>query len=147
MYADALVQILGQKALSSDIKLPGGTGKVPYALRSEMGEAIANLLVSDGHHNEIYDIVGSQSYSYEDIAKELQKISGLKIQYKDISEEQFSTNLRNIGFPDFAIYLHAGTIKDIKNHQYEIKSSALQELLGRPTAGITDFLKEIFNLK
>jgi NAD(P)H dehydrogenase (quinone) len=144
MYADALLQILGQNALKQTISLPGGNGKVPYALRKEMGEAIANLLVQKGHENKVYNITGSQSYSYEEIAKELSNITNTTIDYISIEEQDFVKTLQEIGFPEFAIYLHAGTIKDIKNKQYEIEDQSLETLLGRPTATLQEFIKELF---
>lgn len=146
MYADALVQILGENGLNQDINLPGGNGKVPYALRREMGEATANLLLQDKKENTIINITGSQAFSYEDIAKEISEITGKQIKYNNINKDDFQAKLKQIGFPDFAIYLHAGTILDIKNHQYEIESKALETLLGRPTASKEVFLKELFNL-
>ena len=144
MYADALTQILGENALNQNIVLPGGNGKVPYALRREMGEATANVLVQEGHENKVYNITGSQSYSYEEIAKELSNQSGKMINYVNADEQEFVQNLQEIGFPEFAIYLHAGTIKDIKNNQYEIEEKTLETLLGRPTATVQEFIKELF---
>lgn len=144
MYADALSQILGPNGLHQDISLPGGSGKVPYAMRREMGEATANLLLQDGHENKIYNITGSHAYSYQDLVDQFNKMGAENLAYHDISEEDFIKALQNAGFPDFAIYLHAGTIADIKNHQYEIVDSTMETLLGRPTANAQEFLKEIF---
>lgn len=144
MYADALTQILGENALNQNIVLPGGNGKVPYALRREMGEATANVLVQVGHENKVYNITGSQSYSYEEIAKELSSQSGKMINYMNADEQEFVQNLQEIGFPEFAIYLHAGTIKDVKNNQYKIEEKTLETLLGRPTATVQEFIKELF---
>jgi NAD(P)H dehydrogenase (quinone) len=146
MYADALTQIVGPNVLTQGINLPGGNGKVPYALRREMGEATANLLLQEGHENKIYDITGSQSFDYAEVAETLSKLSGNMVTYNNISEEDFRNMLKQIGFPDFAIYLHAGTIYDIKTHQYEIESKTLEELLGRPTASLEQFIKELFNI-
>lgn len=147
MYADALNQILGSNGLNQNINLPGGTGKVPYALRSEMGEATANLLLQDNHQNITYNINGSQAYSYSDLVREFKNISSKELIYNDISEESFTEGLKLAGFPDFAIYLHAGTIADIKNHQYEITDKTMEYLLGRPTANAQKFLKEVFKIK
>ena len=146
MYADALTQILGENALKQDINLPGGNGKVPYALRREMGEGTANLLLQNNHENKIYNIVGNKEYGYQDIANVLSNLSGKSIKYNDISEDDLKNTLKQIGLPDFAIYLHLGTLYDIKTHQYEIENKTLEELLGRPTASIEEFLKELFNI-
>lgn len=145
MYADALLQLLGPGALEHNIYLPGGKGRVPYALRREMGEAIAHVLVQQGHENVIYNIVGSHSYSYEDVAKGLQELSGSAVIYHDISEEMYISHLKKSGFPDFDIYLRTGTVKDIKQAEYDICNKTLEGLLGRPTASLKDFLREVFN--
>lgn len=144
MYADALTQILGPNGLNQDINLPGGTGKVPYALRREMGEATANLLMQKNKKSTIYNITGSQAFSYSDLIEAFKKINSKELVYNDISVEKFTKDLHNIGMPDFAIYLHAGTLADIKNHQYEISDNTMESLLGRPTATAQEFLKEIF---
>ena len=146
MYADALAQILGENAINQDINLPGGNGKVPYALRREMGEATANLLLQDGHENKTYNITGPQNFGYQEIATALSNFTGKTIKYNDISEADLKSFLNQIGFPDFAIYLHSGTIYDIKMHQYELESNMLETLLGRSTASLNDFIKELFNL-
>lgn len=144
MYADALTQILGPNVLAEGIHLPGGNGKVPYALRKEMGEATANLLLQDGHENKTYEITGSQSYGYAEVAAALCKVTGKAVEYNDISEEDFQSALKKLGFTDFAVYLHSGTIYDIKSQQYEIESKTLEGLLGRPAASLEDFIKELY---
>lgn len=146
MYADALSQILGPDGLTPHICLPAGKGSVPYVLRREMGEAIANLLTQTGHENKTYQIVGPKSYGFKDIAKALKAITGKEIGYSDISEENFVAILKNNRFSDFSIYLHAGTIRDIKMSQYEIESNTLESLLGRPAATLNELLIEVFRL-
>ena len=146
MYADALIQILGEESLLHGIHLPGGEGKVPYALRREMGEATANLLLQEGHENKTYDFTGSHSYGYKEIAEGLSTITGNKVEYTAISADDFKHLLQKIGLPDFLIYLHVGTLYDIKTKQYEVESRVLEKLLGRPTASLEEFLKELFNL-
>lgn len=69
MYTDAIPLIVGESVFEQGLFLPGGNGKVPYVLRREMGEAIANLLVQDHHENKTYNITGDVAYSYEDIAQ------------------------------------------------------------------------------
>lgn len=147
MYADAIPQIVGHDVVEGGIFLPGGEGKVPYALRREMGEGIANLLLQDGHENKTYDITGSNSYSYNDIAQELSLILNKSIKYIDADAKTFANILKKSGVPEFAIYLLAGTVYDIKEHQYEIESNILESLLGRPTASLNQFLREVYDIK
>ena len=52
LYADVIPMFIGEKVLETGIFFPAGTGKVPFALRSEMGEAAANVLTGEGHENK-----------------------------------------------------------------------------------------------
>ncbi len=64
--------------------------------------------------------------------------------YNDISTDIYHQQLKERGFTDFAIYLHSGTIKDVRNGLYEIVDETMEKLLGRPTATLSDSLREFF---
>ena len=147
MYGDALPEIIGPQWAQNGIQLPGGNGKVPYALRRELGEATANLLLQDGHAMQTYDITGNQAYSYADVAAALSAITGQSLPYQDIPAEAFAQQLQSIGLPDFLVYLTAGTVRDVKEHQYEVQSNMLQTLLGRAPADLPSMLREVFQLR
>lgn len=147
MYADAMPEIIGSAWPQHGIRLPGGNGKVPYALRREMGEATGNLLLQSGHEGKTYNITGSASYSYQEIAKTLSQLSGQPILYEDVDPEVFKQQLQAIGLPEFLIYLTAGTVQDIKDYQYEVHSDTLRQLLGREPAGLQAMVQEVFMLK
>lgn len=147
MYADAMPEIIGPVWPRYGIRLPGGNGKVPYALRREMGEATGNLLLQSGHEGNTYNITGSASYSFQDIAQTLGQLSGQPILYEDVDPEAFKQQLQAIDLPEFLIYLTAGTVQDIKDHQYEVHSDTLRQLLGREPAGLQAMMQEVFTLK
>ncbi|WP_309571992.1 NmrA family NAD(P)-binding protein, partial [Deinococcus sp.] len=47
LYMDAIPQFVGDRVFETGITLPAGEGRVAFALRSEMGEAIANALAAE----------------------------------------------------------------------------------------------------
>lgn len=144
MYAEAIPQIAGPKALAEGIFLPGGEGRVPYALRAEMGEAAANLMVQDGHEGKTYNITGNAALSYADIAAGLSRMTGRNLPYQNIPEEALRDGMRAAGVPEFVIWLTIGTVQDIKAGQYEIASRDLEHLLGRAPKSPDEMLKTIF---
>jgi NAD(P)H dehydrogenase (quinone) len=146
MYAEAIPQIAGPRALTEGIFLPGGGGRVPYALRSEMGEATANLLLQEGHLDRIYNIAGSNAWSYADVAAALSRLTQRNLVYQDILENSLRQGLSSAGVPEFVIWLTLGTVKDIKDGQYDIGSRDLESLLGRAPAPLDDMLRAVFNL-
>lgn len=149
MYSEAIPQIIGEQALDTGIYIADGEGKVPYALREELGEATANLLVQYGlenheHANKTYDLVGSHAYRYQDIAQILSEIKAETVAYQAVESEEYRDHLLKIGLPEFLVYLTHGTVLDIQQQQYQIDSPILEQLLGRKTAPLKDYLKRIY---
>lgn len=146
LYTDGIQMFAGDKVFETGIFLPAGYGKVPYALRNEMGEAIANVVLQDGHLNKTYMITGNSMYSYDDVAKQLTKLSGNEVNYTNAEEQTFLDAIAHAGLPDFIVSLIVGFSKDIKNSLYEIESDDLKLLLNRQPAALDVALKEIYQL-
>ncbi|HET7002421.1 MAG TPA: SDR family oxidoreductase [Puia sp.] len=136
----------GEKILKTGIFLPTGDGKVPFALRREMGEAAANVLLQNGHENKTYEITGTMLHSYEDVARELSALSGQTVRYTDADPSVFATKIKDFGLPEIVNQIVEGFSADVKNHQFEKVTKDLENLLGRKPATLNASLKEIFNL-
>jgi NAD(P)H dehydrogenase (quinone) len=146
LYTGATPLFGGEKVIKTGIRLPTGNGKVPFALRREMGEAAANSLLQNGHLNQTYEITAGELYSYEDVANALSALSGITVNYTDADPVTFPTQLRALGLPDIVVLLITGFSTDIKNHQFEMVTKDLEKLLGRKPASLKEGLKEVYNL-
>ena len=146
LYMDAVPQFVGQNVFDSGINLPTGQGRVPFALRSEMGEAIANALLADGCDNRTYNLTGSASYSYGDVAATLTKLSGREVTYTPVETSAFEAQLKGRGLPDMMVARITGFLTDIKNGQEDDVSSDLETLLGRKPATLEEGLKALYKL-
>ena len=145
MYADALLDIVGDLNTIRHIALPGGSGKVPYALRQEMGEAAANVLIQEGHRHQIYNVSGDSFCSYADIAQILSAHHGEDVSYEDIDVHAYMQTLQTYGFPDFMVDFTLGTVLDIRDQQYEVEPTDLSFLLGRPSKKMCEIVKALTN--
>lgn len=101
LYMDILPFYGGKNVFETGFYLPAGNGKVPFALRREMGEAAANVLLNYGHENKTYDIAGNVLYSYQYVANALSKISGASVSYTPAETQAFSNQLKLAGVDDF----------------------------------------------
>lgn len=143
IYADALPQIAGPDLRRDGIFLPAGSGRVPYAARAEMGEAIANALLSEGHEGKTYTLTGPEAWSFSAIAETLSRQSGRSLAYVEITGEDLARRLRAAGLPEFVIWLTSGTLSDIRDGQYDLASDDLQTLLGRRPKDLDALLSEL----
>jgi NAD(P)H dehydrogenase (quinone) len=147
IYADMLPMYVGEKVFESGINLPAGTGKVPFALRREMGEAAANILLQSGQHeNKTYELTNAELYSFEDVAEILSDLSGKSINYTDANLEAFTKTWKAHNMPESVLFIFTAFITDFKNHQYEKTSMDLEKLLGRKPATLKEALKELYKL-
>ena len=69
LYMDVIPLYLGgAQVFETGIYLPTGAGKVAFARRSELGEAIANLLADEDTASEIHQFTAGEAWFYYDVA-------------------------------------------------------------------------------
>jgi NAD(P)H dehydrogenase (quinone) len=146
LYMDIIPFYAGENVFEKGFYLPAGNGKVPFALRREMGEAAANVLLQDGHENKTYDIAGNALYSYHDVADALSKISGKRVTYTAAEQEEFKQQQKESGVDDFINFVVTSFNVDIKNGQFEIITNDLEKLLGRKAASLEEGISEVFSV-
>ncbi len=147
LYMDAIPQFIGGKgALERGIFLPADDGKVAFALRSEMGEAMANVLLSEDCNNKIYNFTGDKVYSFYDIAAALTELSGKEVKYTPVDESAFAEMMKQRNVPEPVIQKIIDFITDIKHNQEADIHSDLENILGHKPASLKDGLKFLFGL-
>jgi NAD(P)H dehydrogenase (quinone) len=146
LYMDTIPNFIGDKVFETGINLPVGEGKVSFCLRKDMGEAIANVLLTNITESKIYNLTGSKLYSFKDVAVALAKLSGKTIEYKAITNSAFELALKNKGLPPVVVQRIVGFIMDIANGQESEVSTDLENLLGRKPATLKAGLKILYKL-
>lgn len=147
LYMHTIPQFVGgEKVFETGINLPAGEGRVAYALRSEMGEAIANVLADNGCDNRIYQFTGSEQYTFGDVAAALTELSGKEVKYTSAEKSAFEAQMKERGTPEPVVQKVVGFITDIKNGQEEEVSFDLENQLGRKPISLQVGLKSLFKL-
>lgn len=144
LYADVVPTFIGEHALENGIQFPAGNGRVPYALRKEMAEAFANVLTTLGHENKTYEISNVESYSYQDVAAALAAHSGKPVTYTDVSAADFSKALADAGVPEGMIDFSISFATAIKNGDFDVPNTHLEQLLGRKPRSLNQMVAELF---
>lgn len=144
LYMDVIPLFVGgEKVFENGIQLPADNGKVAFALRSEMGEAIANALL-ESNESKIYQLTGNESYSFYDVANALSELSNKEVKYTPIQNSDYQQKMKDKGLPDNVIEKSIGFITDIKNGQEEQTTNELETLLGRKPATLKEGIKILF---
>src|SRR3712207_5941040 len=134
VYLDALPTFCGPAVLDHGIHLPVGGGKVPFALRRELGEAAANVLLKDQPTNATYHLTADQSVTFKDVAETLSRQTGRAVPFTSPEPRAFEDNLRAAGVPEPGVNVLSAFVTDMREGRYDIVTSDLATLLGRAPA-------------
>ncbi|WP_266364639.1 SDR family oxidoreductase [Tellurirhabdus rosea] len=145
LYLDAIPQFLGGDAVfERGIVVPAGAGRVAFAWRRDLGEAIANALLMAQTGNRTYLLTGSESYSFADVAAALTDLSGKSVTYRPAEPAAFEAQLVGRGLPPVVARRISSFIADIANGQEEAVSPDLEKLLGRKPTTLREGLSLLY---
>lgn len=146
MYGEALPDIAMPTYAENTITLAGGTGRAAYALRPELAEAAANVMLHDGHANRVYELTGAAAWSYADVAEELtrQGLLGGEVGYRATGPDEFAALLERTPLPPFVQQLTLNTVRDVADGQYDNATDDLASLLGRDPAHLSEIVRVAF---
>mgnify|MGYP000656221633 CR=1 FL=1 len=88
---------------------------VAFAARKDLGEAIANILTSEGHENKTYALSGNRAYSFKEVAAELTSLSGKNVLFNDVDEAGYIALLKQFGLPQ--------DIDELMNHNWVVQTT------------------------
>ncbi len=146
LYLDVIPLYAGKQVFEKGIFQSAGEGKVAFALRKEMGEAIANVLMEEDCKNTIYRFTGSNAYSFHDVANTLSHLSGKEVKYHPVDIATLKAKMQPTGVPELMVNKIIDFNTDIKNGQEDEVAPDLEEKLGRKPATLADGLKLLFDL-
>jgi NAD(P)H dehydrogenase (quinone) len=145
LYLDLVPAFVGEDALTSgQFYYAAGEGKVSYALRAEIAEALANALTTSGHDNQIYDIAPGPAYSMHDVAAALHEVTGQPVAYVPISPEDMAAGMRQHQVPEPVVSLMTGIAQAMAANELNVASPAFEQLLGRKPTDLTTHLQTVY---
>ncbi|TDX86441.1 SDR family oxidoreductase [Epilithonimonas xixisoli] len=144
LYSETLPFFIGYDVVNTGISFPAENGKASFATRDEMGKAIANVLADDGHIYKIYKLTGALSYSFAEIAELLSEFSGEKVAYESPAPKDYEKKLKEYGVGEMDIWYLTLLASIIRNDEYNVVSSDLEELLGHRNTDLEIYLEDTF---
>jgi NAD(P)H dehydrogenase (quinone) len=143
-YSENVVKLIGGSTDPNLLMLPGATGMVPYIAVTEIAEVLANLLVQEGHEGKTYELSGPQAIGRDEIAEVVARASGRPVIAAPISGEEFGAFMQAQGRPPFIVEMVKGLHAAIDAGEFAKIWPDAEQLLGRPTTAISDYLTKAF---
>ncbi len=143
-YFEGLAYLIGSEVPNTEIRFTAGEGKIAFVKRTELAEATAALLTSAGHENQEYTLVGSEAYSFHDIARELSALAGRSITYRDIALESYVEQKVAAGFPEVVARFFAQWGAATQHGMLAEPDETVEHLLGRKPTSLREYLKTTY---
>lgn len=113
-----------------------GSGKLSPAARSDLAEAAAVVLSTEGHTGKAYELAGDTAYGLADIAASIGRASGKTIEYRALAPVEYAATLESFGVPAGFASLLADSDVGIERGDLRDDGKALSTLIGHPTAAL-----------
>lgn len=143
MYLETIPLFIGNAMENGQIYYPAGNGKVSFAYRPDIAEALSNVLAGGEHTNKVYNITGSGSYSFGDIAALLRSERGMDASYTDIPKDAYRDELVKYEMPAPEIGFYISMADSIKAEEFAHADDTLEKLLQRKPFTIREYIKSI----
>ena len=98
------------------------------------------MVTSQETTGRVYELAGSSSLSYQDIADEVAKVVGRDVTYVDQSVDEYRATLEGFGMPADMAAMFAGMDPVIAKGALDSASTDLQDLIGRPSTSVSEAL-------
>ena len=142
-YTEFFPMFLGQAMETGTWAFPSNGEKVNFAYRTDMAEALANIVISpDKHTNRVYEITSANARTLHGYATILSEASGKKITYQDISVHEFVDGLKSAGLSDDDITMSKLSAMTVAEGALNLTTDDLQNLLGRKPKSTKEFIRE-----
>lgn len=143
MYMEAIPELIGNALQTNEIRYPSGSGKVSFVSRTDIAEAIANVLTENTHENQTYEITGSSAYSFGELAQLINSEKGIGLNHTDITDEVFRDELISYQMPIEVVDLLVSMANGIKAGEFSLTADTLEKLLGRKSRGLNEYVKSL----
>lgn len=141
LYSENLLGSVKNALETGKIYGSADKGSHTFVSRSDCANAAAYALIKEEKGNKIYNITGDQNYSYYDLAQILTELSSKKVEYINLSDDEFKNALTSSGLPEIWADVFVSFDKAHRLGEAQTASKDVLELTGKSPETLNEFLK------
>lgn len=128
---------------SGTITLPDEDAKVSYIDIRDIAACAARLLLdNDGFENRYYALTGPEGLTVSEVAEQIGKASGRKMNYTAISEDDYLKMLTDMDIPQWNINMLVSLSRVVKLGMIGNVTKAVEHVTGTPARTFAEFVVE-----
>jgi len=142
-YAELNLLFAKGALATGKLSIPTGDGRVAFATRTDLANALAAIIATDDYGERIYTLTGSVAYSYDDVAAALSEAVGRTIPHDDCSPETYAAGLSVAGLPPFLVEGMVGMAEAVRQGMYAGVTQDIPLLTGQPAVDGLTILRRV----
>ena len=131
-----------QPVLDGVIALPAGDITEPFLDVDDVADVAVAALTEGGHHGQVYELTGPRLLGFADIAAELSRATGRRIDYVSVTPEQYAAAAAAAGVPAEEIEPLTELFTRVLDGHNAYLTPDVQKVLGRPARDFADYARQ-----
>ncbi|WP_088008066.1 SDR family oxidoreductase [Indiicoccus explosivorum] len=145
LYTDVFVNAdLAASVDSGEIITNTGAGKLNTVTRDDLAKGTAAVLAGDGHENQTYNFVSSKTWTFDELADVLSRVSGKDVKHRTVPFAEQVEYLQRVGLPEGMALFSASIYENVANGETSRTSDDLKQFIGEETP-LEDFVRKSLN--
>jgi len=139
MYAD---EIPGWFDAEGVTRVPGGAGRMSFALRRELADASVAVLTDPGNDRAVYNVTTPESVSMAELAAVATEATGRAYRYEPRPDEEWEASWRARGRLEWQIQAGLSSYAALRDGEFDVVSGDYLTLTGREPEPISRIIQE-----
>ncbi|MEV0623076.1 NAD(P)H-binding protein [Nonomuraea sp. NPDC050404] len=127
--------------LDGVIALPAADVPEPFLDVEDIVDVAVAALTEKGHAGRLYDMTGPRLLTFGDVARELSEVTGRRITFARVTQEEYVSSAVKHGVPEEAAQPLAAMFAEILDGRNASVADGVRQALGRPARDFTDFAR------
>ena len=129
--------------ISGEVALPMSDVLIPFVDANDIAEVAAKVLLDDTYNGEIIELTGPELITFKDIVNIISRVSNRKLNFYDITLEQYVDGMKQMQIPDDVVwlieYLFSHVLTNPKN---QLVVNDIERVLGRKAKPFAEYAQE-----
>lgn len=138
LYLDSIPRYVGEDGA---LRGPADAGRAAFIARDDIAAVASEVLTSDGHEGETYDLVGREALTLAECAERLSRFTSHTITFQDETLDEAWASRAKYGAPRFEVEGWITSYLAIAAGEMGPASNIVQRLTGKPALVLEEFLR------
>ena len=129
--------------ISGEVALPMADVLIPFVDANDIAEVAVKVLLDDVYNGEIIEVTGPELLTFRDIVNIIEKTSDRRLNFYDITLEQYIDGMKQMQTPDDVVwlieYLFSHVLTNPKN---QLVVNDVERVLGRKAKPFIEYAQE-----